>query len=232
MFKTLRNHTKTVVWFLIAAFVLWGASSMLISQNRTTSYAGEVFGRRVSYKEYNDISNMLNLFSSPNEISRHAEDTEIWLHLVLKREAEREKIPVADEEVKDQIRQMFGGERFDARRYEQWVQSVLRDNPRSFEEITREFIRIQKLIRSANLQRDAVSEEEIKTRYAADHPSGGAAVPAGFSQPSQREGVAGGDEPDGKAKEEYRKKISLEKAKQRFAEWTNDLIREARIKKY
>ncbi len=227
MFKTLRNHTKTVVWFLIAAFVLWGASSMLISQNRTTSYAGEVFGRRVSYKEYNDISNMLNLFASPNDLNHRAEDTEIWLHLVLRREAERQKIQVADEEVKDKIRQMFGGERFDARRYEQWVQSVLRDNPRSFEELTREFIRIQKLILSANLQRDEVSEEEIKTRYAADHPSGGeplAAVPVGVA--------GGGGEPDEKATKEYRRKIVLEKAKERFTEWSNDLIREARIKKY
>lgn len=212
MFKTLRQYTKAVVWFLVAAFVLWGASSLLISQNKSTSYAGEVFGRRVSYKEYSDISNMVSLFASPSDFSHRAEDTEIWLHLVLKREAERKKIRVADEEVKDQIRQMFGGDRFDATRYERWVQSVLRDNPRTFEELTREFIKIQKLIRSAGLQSDPVSEEEIKARFTADNPSDG--------------------EPSEKAKEEYRKKIALEKAKTRFAEWSNELIREARIKKY
>lgn len=197
---------------LVAAFILWGASSALISQNKTTSYTGEVFGRRVSYKEYNDVSKMLDIFASSGDKSVHADDSEIWLHLVLKREAERKKIRVTDEEVRDQIRKMFGGENFDSRRYEYWVQNVLRDNPRRFEELAREFIRIQKLILSVNLQNNEVTEEEIKSRYLAENPAGTV--------------------PDDKTKNEYRRKIALEKAKQRFAEWSSGLIREARIVKY
>ena len=212
MFKTLQKHTKAVVWILVAAFVLWGASSALISQNKATSYAGEAFGRRVSYKEYKDISDMLNIFTFSEGNAAHADDSSIWLHVVLKREAERNKIRVTDEEVRDQIRQMFGGENFDSRRYEHWVQNVLRSNTRSFEELTREFIRIQKLILSSDLQNNEVTEEEIKTRYAAENPSG--------------------KEIDEESKKEYRRKIALEKAKQRFAEWSTGLIRDARIVKY
>lgn len=197
---------------MVAAFVLWGASSVLISQNKTTSYAGEVFGRRVSYKEYKDISDMLNVFSSSGDSAAHADDSQIWLHLVLKREAERKKIRVSDAEVRDQIRQMFGGENFDSRRYEYWVQNTLRSNPRNFEELAREFIRIQKLILSTDLQNNKVSEEEITARYTAENASG--------------------KEIDEQTKKEYRNKIALEKAKQRFAEWSTDLIRNAQIVKY
>jgi hypothetical protein len=151
MFSTLRKHSKTVIWLIIITFILWGASSLLISQSRSTSYAGEAFGRRVSYKEYNDISKMITLFKPPLETSagETGTDSEIWLYLALKREAEKTKISASDEEVRLEIQKMFGmREIFDARRYEEWVRGVLKDNPRNFEELVRTQIRIRKLIRS------------------------------------------------------------------------------------
>ncbi|MBI4549542.1 MAG: SurA N-terminal domain-containing protein [Candidatus Omnitrophica bacterium] len=151
MFNTLRKHSKTVIWLIIIAFILWGASSLLVSQNRSTSYAGEVFGRKVSYKEYNDISKMLSVFKPPLETSQTgtASDDEIWLYIALKREAEQTKIPADDESVRLEIQKMFGmNELFDPRRYEEWVRDVLKENPRNFEELVRTQIRIRKLIQS------------------------------------------------------------------------------------
>ncbi len=212
MFKILRRHTKTVVWVIVAAFVLWGASSLFVSQNRETSYAGEIFHKKVSHKEYNEISKMLNLFSQPLAVSKNSGDTEIWFYLALKREAERRKIPVFDVEVRNQIMRMFGGgEKFDPETYRRWIENVLKDQPRSFEELVREYIRIQKLVRQIHTQPVPKNTGEMQ---AAD---GTERKPAFQSN---------------KKDESSQEALEQEKIKMRFEVWAQELVRKADIKKY
>ncbi len=151
---------------MVMAFILWGGSSLLVSQNKSTSYAGEIFGKRVPYKDYNDISKILNLFVDPGSLSKTSPEGQIWFYLVLDHEARKNKISVTDEEVRDQIEKLFsGGQAFNPARYENWVRNVVRENPRNFEELVREFIRIQKLISQTVNQPMDVNDQEITKKY-------------------------------------------------------------------
>ena len=163
MFKMLRRHTKTVVWLIIMAFILWGGSSILVSQHKGTSYAGELFGKKVTYKEYNDMYQMVNLFHDQGVTISESFEDRVWLHLALRREAVNRGVQVSDEEVKQEIQTLFrSGEAFDPVRYEGWVRDVLKQSPRNFEEQIREFARIRKLVRSVLTQPREASEEEIQ----------------------------------------------------------------------
>jgi hypothetical protein len=195
---------------MVMAFILWGASSVLVSQNKSTSYAGEIFGEKVSYKEYNDISKMLYLFTDKTA-SSGSDDTDIWLYLILKHEARKRKIPVVDEEVMEQIKKMFGGlPSLDPQRYEQWVRNVMRESPRSFEEIVREFIRIQKLMHQSLLtpaENETPGSDSAEERH--DQP-----------EKPRKDSAEKTDGPD------------QEKTASRFKLWAAGLIEQARVKKY
>lgn len=213
MFNTIRKHSKAIVWLIVMAFIFWGASSLLVSQSKSTSFTGEVFGKRVSHKEYNDTYKMLNLFMDAQVLAQSNLESEIWFHLALKRKAEESKIPVLDEEVRQEILRSFGGRQgFDAVRYEQWIRNVLRENPRHFEEMVRNFIRIQKLIRQVMSQETMeVTDQEIEKRH---------------------EEEKSGDPLNAERRTDLRRKILEEKRNARFAEWTREFLAQAGIKKF
>jgi len=154
MLKGLRKYTKIIVWLIVFAFILWGGSSLIVSQSKGTSYAGEAFGKKVTHKEYNEIFKMMNLFSSDDRISVGGDsDDKVWLYLALKREADKRKITVTDEEVKSYIATIFakrGG--IDFRTYEAWIRNVLREDPRNFEEQVRTYLKSQKLLQEVFAQ--------------------------------------------------------------------------------
>jgi len=154
MLKGFRKYTKVIVWLIVFAFILWGGSSLIISQSKGASYAGEVFGKKVTHKEFNEVSKMVSLFSTDDKISvGENSDDKAWLYLVLKREADKKKITVSDEEVRSYIATIFakrGG--IDFRTYELWIRNVLREDPRSFEEQVRTYLKCQKLLREVFAQ--------------------------------------------------------------------------------
>ena len=69
-----------------------------------------------------------------------------WQTIVLSREAKHEGIVISDEEVQNEIRQLFSREgAFQADFYEQWVQNNFRVSAREFEEIIRKHTASDKL---------------------------------------------------------------------------------------
>lgn len=148
MMNFIRKYTQTIVWLIVLAFILWGGSSIIVSQSRGTSYAGIAFGKKITHKEFNDAFKMTNIFADDTITAGKSSDDKAWLYLLLKREAEKRRITVPDEEVKGYIASIFakrGG--MDIRTYENWVRNVLREDPRNFEEQARSFLKIQKLLR-------------------------------------------------------------------------------------
>jgi hypothetical protein len=133
---------------MVLAFLIGGGSSVLVSNNKSGTYAGEIAGRRVSVKEFDDMSKILSLFQDQRLAVQGGQEDQVWLYLSLKREAEKQRIGATDEEVKKQILQLFQTEDMNPAAYENWVRNVLRESPHNFEEMMRSLIRIQKLITS------------------------------------------------------------------------------------
>lgn len=147
MLEVFRKNTKVIIWLTIAAMALWTASSIVMGQGKQQSYAGEVFGKKVRYKEFNSAEKMVSLFSPDSlQIGGNALD-KTWFYLALKREAENKKITVSDAEVIAFIDKTFSlNHAAGLSGYENWVRSVLKDTPRNFEEIVRDYLKIEKLL--------------------------------------------------------------------------------------
>lgn len=148
MMNFIRKHTQTIVWLIVFVFIVWGGSSLIVSQSRGTSYAGKAFGKKVTHKEFNDAFKMANIFADETLSAGKSSEDKAWVYLVLRHEADKRNIKVPDEEVKGYIAAIFakrGG--MDLRSYESWVRNILREDPRNFEEQARSFLKIQKLLR-------------------------------------------------------------------------------------
>ena len=52
MLPLLRKHIKLTIWIIVLCFAVWGAGSIAVSQEKTASYAGKVFGEKISHKEF------------------------------------------------------------------------------------------------------------------------------------------------------------------------------------
>lgn len=174
MLKTLRKNTKLVVWIVVISFTLWGAFSLGVSFKKKGRFAGQVFGKTITFQEYNRFYRMHEIFSSGNPA---AEDPAIlrqqtWMSIIHSREAKRRKIQVTDDEVRNEIKGIFkaqGITDLTASFYKQWLKRTLRLSPREFESQLREWIRIQKLVRETfNQAIPLATQEEAKERFLKD----------------------------------------------------------------
>lgn len=152
MLKTLRKNTKGIIWFIIISFCLWGAFSVGIQLNGRGQLAGRVFGSPVSFQEFNKFLKASEIFSltgsrveDPGILQQQA-----WQNIIFAREAKRRKIQVSDDEVRDEIKRLLAAQKIplgnDA--YQAWVKAVSGASPRNFEEMVRETLRVQKLLRN------------------------------------------------------------------------------------
>lgn len=168
MLKTLRKNTKLIIWLTIAAMGLWTASSIAVGQGKQQTYAGEVFGKKIRYKEFNSAEKMVSLFSPDSlQIGESALD-KVWFYLALKHDAENRKITVSDQEVVAFIDKTFSlNHAASIAGYENWVRNVLKDTPRNFEEIVRDYLKIEKLLQQ-NLT--PVSDSPLALRQGDNNP--------------------------------------------------------------
>lgn len=150
---------------MVFAFVLWGGSSLLISGNQGITYAGAINGKKVSYKEYEDMYRLVGLFADPRLPHQETPEGQAWFHLVLKREAEKKKITTNDAEVKDQIQKLFPSGQFSPENYTYWVKNVTGVSPRNFEEMIRQMVCIQKLTNQIYSEPVTVDDYEIRDKY-------------------------------------------------------------------
>jgi hypothetical protein len=151
MLKTFRLHTKTIIWIVVGSFILWGGYSVS-ALKKEGRFAGEAFGKSVSFQEYNQFYRATQLFM-PSE--KPVEDPELlrdytWQNIIYSREAKRKGIKITDEEVRGEISNILKQQGLvspTTEQYRVWLTRTLHLSPREFEEGLREFIRIQKLLR-------------------------------------------------------------------------------------
>ena len=151
MLQFLRNNTKVVVWFSVILMVgVFGLSS--ISLRKHDQYAGEVFGKKISFQEFRAFETMTRLLPPSKKVTDdpRLEKQFTWQQLILSHEARNKGIEVSDAEVQNKVDQIVNpGEtsRLSADEYFQLLKSR-RTTPNEFENGVRELIRIQKLISS------------------------------------------------------------------------------------
>lgn len=176
MLKSLRNNTKLIVWIVVIAFVLGGGYSIgdiFFGNNKEQRAAGKVFGKEVSFQEFNRFYRASQLFASsekpiedPNVLRQSA-----WQGLILSREAQQRKIEVSNEEVRKNILELLTRQNIPVDNYEPWLERGLRTTPQDFESQVREILRIQKLIETLKGPgaKETVTEEEARKQFLSEN---------------------------------------------------------------
>lgn len=183
MLKVFRNKnvTKLVLWailiLILPAFVLWGTGSLGGSKKKGPTYAGMIDGRKVSFEQFAKALTavkcqvIINFYSQPKMLDEILSNKALvgkmaWDRLLMAREAKRSGIKVSNDEVVRFIttHPIFArGGQFDPKVYNYVLQRVPID-PRSFEEIVRENIGLQKL--NDSIAKDiAVDDDEAFEMY-------------------------------------------------------------------
>ncbi|NQU18755.1 SurA N-terminal domain-containing protein [bacterium] len=183
MLKFLRKqkNAKKIFYVLaiiiVPSFIFWGSSSV-IRDNKTKSYAGRIFGKKISYDEYRSAlhawRNQLKIKfgDKAHQIETIFDSNKaVWDRLILRYGIRKRKIKVSDEELTKNISSFPFLQRdgiFDPGLYELFLKYSLNTPPRIFEEDVRETIRFQKLFEQ--ITKDIkVSEKEIKERYIGEY---------------------------------------------------------------
>ncbi|KPK97158.1 MAG: hypothetical protein AMJ95_10635 [Omnitrophica WOR_2 bacterium SM23_72] len=183
MLKFLR-HKKTAkkIWIglaviIVPAFVLWGSGSLIRSRQDET-YAGILFGKKISFLEFRDaynaekVSALMQFGDKFSEVESQLNlETAAWERLMLLYEAKRRKIRATDKEVVQFLQGLIffhKDGKFDKGLYTQIVQYVFRSEPRIFEEQTRQNIILSKLYKQVT-DSITVTDEEVKKEYELAH---------------------------------------------------------------
>jgi hypothetical protein len=181
MLKIFRRYTRVIIWFVVGSFVLWGGYSVS-ALKKESRFAGEAFGKSVSFQEYNQFYRATQLFM-PAE--KPVEDPKLlrdytWQNIIYAREAKLEGIKITDDEVRGEVSNILKQQGLVSpteEQYKVWLTRSLHLSPREFEEGLREFMRIQKLLRmqiarfvpaGADKLTDPKAKEEATTKQKTD----------------------------------------------------------------
>ena len=174
MLKGMRKNTKIIIWTVVVSFVLWGGFSVSTQFTNEGRIAGKVFGKPISFQEYDRFHQASQIFTFGREPTR---DPAIlrnmaWQSLIYSHEAKNQKIKVSDDEVRTELMRILEQSNLPNptnAQYEAWLSANFRQTPQQFESQIREMIRMQKLIRKVNQGPfDGVTEELAKTKYLLD----------------------------------------------------------------
>jgi parvulin-like peptidyl-prolyl isomerase len=188
MLKILRhkNVSKLVLWgiliLILPAFVIWGAGSVGKDKQKGPKFVGLIDGKKVSFDNFaGSVSSVrcqifLNYFNDQKIAGELLKNQSLigkiaWDRLIMLKEAKRLKISGSNAEVVSYIKShplfMRNG-RFDEEMYNYILRNNLSLDPRTFEEIVRENIAMQKM--NASLTKDiSVSDEELGAYYRAEN---------------------------------------------------------------
>ncbi|MFH1778907.1 MAG: SurA N-terminal domain-containing protein [Candidatus Omnitrophota bacterium] len=174
MLKAMRKNTKIFMWLLIIAFVVWLAADVILTKQGTT-YAGIIFGKRVSLSEYKKAWEAVKtkaIFTYGDKVQEVAKnlnlDEEAWDRLILLYEARRQKIQTSDSEVISSVKDIAifkdkNGE-FNQGTYERILKYSFGLTPRDFEEQGRDELTIKKMINKQN-EKASLTDEEVLKEY-------------------------------------------------------------------
>ncbi len=149
MLKSLRKNTKAVIWTVVIAFALWGGYSVSSQLRKETMYAGNVFGKNVSFQEFGRFYQATQILSTRQETTPPDPEqlrTQTWQSIIFSREAKRLKIEVSDDEVRKQVLELLEKQKVDPEFYPNWIERAFHETPQEFEEQVRELQRIQKFM--------------------------------------------------------------------------------------
>ncbi len=155
MLKSLRKNTKLIIWTVIIAFSLWGGYSVGQQFQKQGRVAGEIFGKEVSFQEFNRFLRASEIFTftgntpkDPEAVREHA-----WQNLIFSKEAHRRRVEVTDEEVRQEVLRLLALQKIEnpsPQAYKRWVEGAFRESARDFESQIRELLRVQRLIQEMN----------------------------------------------------------------------------------
>lgn len=178
MLDAFRKHTKLVIWTVVASFALFGVVSFGTSLSQEESrYAGKVFGKPVTFQEFNRFYKASQIFSY-SEDGESPPDPDLihhktWQNLIYSRAAKKQNIKVSDDEVRTDLTRLLKAQGFDTpipSIYEKWVERNFRISPKEFEEMLRDTLRVQKLVQlAANMPVEMPTDEEVKRIYVYDN---------------------------------------------------------------
>ncbi len=177
-----KNVTKIVLWGLLIlvlpAFVLWGTGAGGDSKNKGPKFVGLIDGRKVTFNDFAEsiaairCQVILNYFNQPQIMDTILKSNAFvgnlaWNRLIMTREARKAHIKVSNAEVVNFIRTrpifMRGGQ-FDDRMYGYILRNNLALEPRTFEEMMRSNLEIQKF--NDHLTKDVkAADQEIAEAY-------------------------------------------------------------------
>ncbi|MFH1753776.1 MAG: SurA N-terminal domain-containing protein [Candidatus Omnitrophota bacterium] len=229
MLKQLRQKKvmKKVLWALalviIPAFVLWGAGGL----REGGRYAGEIFGKKISFEEYTDCYNSVRniaILTHGSEFQKVREalmlDQAAWDRLVLIKEAQKKGIRVPDEEVIARIASfpIFQTKEglFNQGNYAMILSNILRTRPRRFEEEMRESLMIERLMARVFKGASEPAPEEIEAALAALVP----------------EQVDETEEALSERRQSMREELVAAKRMEAYQTWREELYARAKLKSY
>ncbi len=184
MLRILRKKgvAKKILWVLAImitiSFVFWGVASYLTREQGPTSFAGKIFGRSVSFREFqNSLQHVQN-----QAILRYGENfakvrnylnlhSEAWDRLILIHEGKKRRIRVSNDEVIKTVKKFPFFQRngkFDKQLYAQVVQYAFQCSPSDFEEGIRESLIFEKIYKQETLSID-VADEDVRKEYDAEN---------------------------------------------------------------
>jgi len=184
MLKLFRKKivSKIILWglliLILPAFVMWGSASTSRSKDKGPNNAGIINGKKVSFDElYNAISGVrtqiiLNYYSKPVMLETLLKNKPLlakiaWDRLLLLNEAKKFGITVPDKDVIASIKEhplFLKNGVFDDKFYSYMLRNNIGLDPRAFEEIVRDNLKIQRL--SSRLTRDMkVPDEDVASEY-------------------------------------------------------------------
>lgn len=179
MLKFLRKkeNAKKVLWALaiiiVPLFVLWGSVSPMRGIKKE-NYAGKIFGKKVSYEEFNDCLQavktqaIIQFGDNFYKVQRFLNlESETWDRLILLYEVHKHKITATNKEVIEAIKKypFFQGEgKFDPRMYQEVLMYSLHIAPRDFEEEIRQNLCFAKLFEEIT-KNVSLEDKELLDEY-------------------------------------------------------------------
>lgn len=156
----------------IAGFLLWLVGTVVSIQTTQAESAGLLFGKKVPFKEFMEASQAVThqaILTHGDRLQQEVSDdlleSQAWERLTYLAEAKRLKIRVSDQEVVEEIQNLFKTNgQFDRKGYATVVQYLLGTSPRAFEEEIRGTLTIRKLLDQA-LGNPTITEEELKKAF-------------------------------------------------------------------